>query len=66
MKVIDLVAQLSILPEYSEVYMSSDDEGNSFHPVYEIEETTLKNYTDDTTFPGVIIWPGWQSDVEPF
>jgi hypothetical protein len=49
MKAKELIDALSLYPEDTEIYMSRDDEGNGYMPVYELA----------TTRGIVCIWPGW-------
>jgi hypothetical protein len=66
MKVIELMAYLSAMPENTPVYMSIDDEGNDFKPLDEAVENRFRNYTKNEEFMGVILWPGWDKDeIEP-
>jgi hypothetical protein len=48
MKVHELIAELSHLPQYADVIVSSDPEGNSYNPAYEV--TLGSYYPDDDEF----------------
>ena len=57
MKVEELIAKLSALPQNLDVYQSRDEEGNAFYPV-SAAEVDAEIRTKEGT-PVVILWPGW-------